>query len=94
MNVCKNVCKVQAADLGLQAEDSLDEARILDHLTPQVQKLLAQGKKFQYRMGFRFCWVSDFTIYLRESDDSQPIQLKTLKELENLIQRENPTGPR
>ena len=94
MNVRKNVCKVQAADLGLQAEDSLDEARILDHLTPQVQKLLAQAKKFQYRMGFRFCWVRNFTIYLRESDDSRSIQLKTLKDLENLIQRENPTGPR
>ena len=94
MNVRKNACKVRAADLGLQAEDSLDEARILDHLTPQVQKLLAQAKKFQYRMGFRFCWVRNFTIYLRESDDSQPIQLKTLEELENLIQRENPTGPR
>ena len=34
MNVRKNACKVRAADLGLQAEDSLDEARILDHLTP------------------------------------------------------------
>lgn len=92
MKLRKNACKVRAVDLGLRAEGFLDEARILDHLTPQVQKLLAETKKYQLRKGFRFCWVKNFTVYLRESEDSQPIQIKTRKELENIMQRENSPG--
>ena len=53
----KNICKVTPADIGLQGQYPMTEAKIFEHLTPGVQKLLAEGRKFQLQHGLRFCWV-------------------------------------
>lgn len=89
MRVRKDVCKVSATDIGLQMDKSLEEARILDHLTPQVQKLLADAKKYQQQIGFRYCWVKNFIVFLRKTEDSRPISIKTRSDLERLIENEN-----
>lgn len=89
MRVRKDVCKVSATDIGLQMDKSLEEARILDHLTPQVQKLLADAKKYQQQIGFRYCWVKNFVVYLRKTEDSRPISIKTRSDLERLFENEN-----
>ena len=55
MNVRKDACKVTASSIGLPADCTLENVKLFDHLTPQVQQLLADTKKFQTRNGFRFC---------------------------------------
>ena len=55
MNVRKDACKVTASSIGLHADCTLENVKLFDHLTPQVQQLLADTKKFQTRNGFRFC---------------------------------------
>ena len=89
MNVRKDACKVTASSIGLPADCTQENVKLFDHLTPQVQQLLADTKKFQTRNGFRFCWCKNFTIYLRQTEDSRPIKLKTLDDLERFARQEN-----
>ena len=80
----KNICKVTPADIGLQGQDPMAEAKIFEHLTPGVQKLLAEARKFQLQHGLRFCWVKNFKVYLRETESSRPLLIKSSSDLENL----------
>ena len=55
----------------------------------KTQKPLADAKKFQARNGFRFCWSKNFVIYLRKSEDSRPIRLKSQEDLERFARQED-----
>lgn len=86
----KNISrKVSATDIGLQADNSLDDARIFDHLTPNVQKLLIEAKKCQVQNHYKFCWVKNFKVYLRKFEASRPILVKSIDDLENITRQEN-----
>lgn len=89
MNLRKEACKISATSIGLPAECSLGNVKIFDHLTPQTQKLLADAKKFQARNGYRFCWSKNFVVYLRKSEDSRPIRLKSQEDLERFARQED-----
>ena len=81
----ENICKVSAANIGLEDQNLLVEAQIFEHLTPPVQELLAEAKKFQRENDLKFCWVTNFKVYLRESEGTRPIVIKNLSDLENFI---------
>ena len=89
INRRKEACKVSSESIGLSAESSLKDVKIFDHLTPQTQKLLADAKKFQSRYGFRFCWSKNIIVYLRESEVSRPIRIKSKEDLEKFAAQEN-----
>ena len=84
----KDACKVQATAIGLPAESSMEGVKFFDHLTPRVQQLLADVKKFQNRNGFSFCWSKNFIVYLRQSDTSRPIPIKSRQDLEAFARQE------
>ena len=81
-------CKVSANSIGLLSSYSLEYVRLFDHLTPLLQQLLADSKKFQKRNGFKFCWAKNFIIYLRRTEDSLPIQIKCHNDLVNFANQE------
>ena len=84
----KDACKVQATAIGLPAEISMEGVKLFDHLTPQVQQLLADVKKFQNRNGFMFCWSKNFIVYLRKPGTSRPIPINSRQDLEAFAQQE------
>ena len=88
-NVRKDACKITATSIGLPANSTLENVKLFHHLTPLVQQLLANTKKFQTRNGFRFSWCKNFIIYLRQTEDSRPIQFKTLDDLEKFARQES-----
>ena len=88
MNKRKDACKISSTSIGLAADCSLEEVRLFDHLTPRIQQLLADVKKFQTRNGYRFCWLKNFIVYLWQTEDSRPILIKSQSDLENFAQRE------
>ena len=47
--------KIEPTVLGLPSDASILNARVYDHLTPKVQKLLTEAKKFQQQYAYRFC---------------------------------------
>ena len=88
MNARNEACKVSANSIGLPSSCSLENVRLFDHLTPLLQQLLADSKKFQKRNGFKFCWAKNFIIYLRQTDVSRPIQIKCHNDLVNIVNQE------
>ena len=84
IKACKHICKVTPVDIGLQGQDPMAEAKIFEHLIPGVQKLLAEARKFQLQHGLRYCWVKNFKVYLRETESSRPLLIKSLSDLVNL----------
>ena len=80
----KHICKVTPADIGLQSQDPMAEAKIFEHLTPGVQKLLAEARKFQLQHSLRYCWAKNFKVYLRETESSRPLLIKSPSDLVNL----------
>ena len=89
MIVRKDISKLQAGDIGLELVGTLEDARILDHLTPNVQRLLAEAKMYQRQHNYRFCWVKNYVILLRENEQSDPIQINSLNDLVNLHEAGN-----
>ena len=68
--------------VGLPLEMSLKNAAIYDHLTPRLQQLFVHAKKVKEDKGFRFCWTKSSVIYLRKSEDSQPIKIQQQSDLD------------
>ena len=88
MNARNEASKVSANSIGLPSSCFLENVRLFDHLTPLLQQLLADSKKFQKRNGFKFCWAKNFIIYLRQTEVSHPIQIKCHNDLVNIVNQE------
>ena len=88
MNARNEACKVSANSTELPSSCSLENVRLFDHLTPLLQQLLADSKKFQKRNGFKFCWAKNFIICLRRTEDFRPIQIKCHNDLVNFANHE------
>ncbi|CAB3989266.1 Hypothetical predicted protein [Paramuricea clavata] len=84
---CLSKEHIKASDIGLPTDSALRHALILDHLTPQVQSLLGEAMKIQTRNEHKFCWVKNFTTYLRKEENSQHVAIKSIEDLENLENR-------
>ena len=83
----QEVRKVKYSDLGLTSDDTVNYLAVYEHLTPRLQDLLFEAKKFQTSHRYQFCWAKGSTILLRQSSDSRVIKLKTMSDLEVLTSR-------
>ena len=66
----KEVRNVNPMSIGLQADVSLNQVGIFDHLTRRLQSLLADAKKFKKRCNYAFCWAQNSVVWLRENEGS------------------------
>ena len=58
------LAKSQQTSVGISADCSFEDVRLFDHLTPQIQQLLVDAKKFRNQNGNKFCWAKNFVVYL------------------------------
>lgn len=63
MSKRNDACKVTATSVGISADCSLEDVRLFDHLTPQIQQLLVDAKNsnsewLQILLGEEFCCLS------------------------------------
>ena len=86
MNRRREVSAVSPSSLGLSIEVSLSQAAVYDHLTPKIQKLLIDAKKFQEQHLYSFCWVKNCSVFLRKSATSRPVKIRNLTELQRLAE--------
>jgi hypothetical protein len=84
INCRRNINKVNPNTVGLAPDVQLSEARVFDHLTPSLQKLLFEAKKIQQQHAYKFCWVKNSKILLRKHDDSRTVVIRKLSDLEDL----------
>ena len=88
MAVRREASSVAAQDVGLEESQDMSKILILDHLTPRMQELYGNAKSFKTRFGFQFCWAKNGTIFLRRSEDSRPLKVRSPDDLSRIIQDE------
>ena len=84
MNRRRDACKVDPSGLGFSEDVSLGAVRIFDHLSPRLQQVLFEAKKFKDRNNYQYCWAKDSVVYLRRDSESRPIKIKDLGGLQRL----------
>ena len=57
---------------------------IVEHLTPKTKLIFNEAERFQNQHNYKFCWVKNFNIFLRKTEDSNHIQIRCLQDLEPL----------
>ncbi|CAB3993761.1 Hypothetical predicted protein [Paramuricea clavata] len=86
----KESSSVTSEQLGIGTISNPDfRVNIYDHLTPRLQSLLYETKKYQKTMGYKFCWVKNSYICLRKAENSRMTKMKSLQDLTNLIQQDS-----
>ena len=53
----KTIRNITAQQLGFSSEIDVSHLNIYDHLTPRLQTLLYEAKKFKEANSFKFCWA-------------------------------------
>lgn len=74
--------KLSTKTLGLKGEDR--PIYISELLTSTAKSLHYHARIFQKNHGFKFCWSSRGKIFLRKTDGSPAIQIKSLNQIELL----------
>ena len=57
MDVRRRVSSLQAKDLGFEENVLVEDIALYDHLSPRLQTLLYEARKFKNEKGFKFCWA-------------------------------------
>ncbi|XP_029201286.2 uncharacterized protein LOC114965747 [Acropora millepora] len=77
---------VQSREIGLSDAVVLTNEKIVDHLTPSAQELFAAAKSFKEQHQFSYCWTKNGTVYIRRSESSRPLRIKSIADLSTLAQ--------
>ena len=92
MNHKKDACKVNPVSVGLPEDASLSSVRIFDHLSPRMQAVFFESKKFKDQQHYQYCWSKGSFVYLRKNATSQAIKLKCMADLDNLKRKLSQDG--
>ena len=84
MTARRSANNIRAADLDL-INVSINHIGIYDHLTPRLQELLYEAKRFKSANNYKYCWAKKSAIYLRQNDTSRIIKLNRMDDLATLI---------
>jgi len=79
----KDACKSIPVNLGLPDGVSLSSVRIFDHLTPKMQTVFSEAKKFKSDHHFDFSQTKNSSVYLRKDWDSRVLKIKEIEDLHN-----------
>ena len=70
--------KVSATAIGLDENINFANAKVVDHLTPRMQKLYVDAVAINNECHFAFCWMKSESILLRLLDDSSPYRVRNV----------------
>ena len=77
----RNVNGLSPVDLGFSSDKDVSHIILYDHLTPRLQELLYESKKFKDAKSYSYCWAKNGLVFLRKTDSSTPLKLKSLEDL-------------
>ena len=80
----KNVNGLSPVDSGFSSDIDVSHINLYDHLTPRLQELLYESKKFKDAKSYKYCWAKNGIVLLRKTDNSTPLKLKSLEDLRRL----------
>ena len=73
---------VNPSAIGLPDQAFSSEVRIFDHLTPKMQSILFEAKKFKNQHHYQYCWVKNCVVYLRKDVTARLIKIKGMDDLQ------------
>lgn len=76
---------LQAKDLGFEEDVLVEDIALFDHLSPRLQTLLYEARKFKNEKGYKFCWARGGSVFLRKTDSSNAIKLARIDDLHALV---------
>ena len=77
MILSKEANKISAAVIGFDEDRIMSNARVVEHLTPRLQKLFVDAKAFKKQYRYASYWVKNGSILLRKTADSHPFRVKS-----------------
>ena len=80
----RDISKVNPTTLNLRPEFKMDNIRIYEHLTPNLQQLLSEANKLKTSHQFQFIWVKNLDILARKTSSSQVFKLECMADLDKL----------
>ena len=80
----RNVNGLSPVDLGFNSDVDVSHINLYEHLTPRLQELLYESKKFKDAKSYKYCWAKNGFVFLRKTDISTPLKLKRLEDLRRL----------
>ena len=75
---------LRPANLGFAESVNLSNVRIFDHLTPRMQSIFYEAKRFKTQHQYQFCWTKNFSVYLRKNAESRAVKIKHIDDLRQL----------
>jgi len=84
-----NTSTLTIDDLGLPTAATIDRIAIYSHLTPKLQELLHAAKDHQKLFNYKWCWAKGAAVYLRKTETSASLRLRSTNDLGNLRARES-----
>ena len=84
-----NRCKlrdINAEQLGLHPQSL--KIKILDHLTPKMQNVFLDAKKFKEDHHYTYCWTKNDQVCLRRDSEAPATKIKNSVDLLSLVNRE------
>ena len=85
-----NASRLTTEDLDLPSTAEINRITIYSHLTPRLQELLHSAKAHQNTYNYKWCWANGAAIFLRKTDSSMTIRLRSTDDLTKLRLRERP----
>lgn len=79
-----DACKADPSSLGFGEGVSLSSVRIFDHLTPKMQYVFTEAKKFKGQNNYQFCWTKNSCVYLRKDGSSRALKIRDIADLTRL----------
>lgn len=83
------VSNIAAAALDLPDSVDVTHISVYDHLTPRLQELLYECNRYKRDNNFRFCWAKNGVVYLRKSETSAVVRLKSIMDLQEIRNNED-----
>ena len=93
INQRREVESISPSTLGYSSETSLAQAKIYDHLTPRLHHLLSEANKFKTAHHFQYCWTKHGQILLCKMHESRVIKLKSIEDMNSLMNSLEPLEP-
>ena len=84
-----NSSQLTAEALGFPPTSMVIRILIFPHLTPRFQDLLRATKEHQNSYNYKWCWAKETGIFLRKTDTSGVIRLKSINDLRSLRMRKS-----
>ena len=84
MDQRRNASRVDQSAVGFSEDVSLSAVTIFEHLTPRMQKVFFEARRFKEQFHYQYCWSKGSFVYLRKDATSRAIKIKDITDLHHL----------